>query len=105
MASCTFRRRAGIFCLLTTVTGCVSLPTQPGEVRAKGATELAVEAISDELLQECEGMPPPPENSVGALLQDGKEAMLLLAECMSRQGRLVRYIKPVVEAERQRTAR
>lgn len=45
-------------------------------------------------------MPPVPENSVGALLEDGKEAMLLLAECMLRNSKLVQYLRRVVQEER-----
>lgn len=68
----------------------------------KSKTELAVESIQDELLRECEGMPPPPSNTVGDLLEDGTLSMVLLGQCMARQRSLLNYLRPVVEAERKR---
>lgn len=80
------------------LTGCGA--TTGPTVRLKSKTELAVESISDELLQECEGLPPAPPNSVGDLLDDGTKAMGLLAECRLRQKRLADHIRPIVAAER-----
>ena len=98
-------RLAGIGCIiLFALTGCGHHPkaTAP-EVSTKSRTELAVEAISDGLLQKCAGMPPLlPDNTVGDLLADGAAAMVLLAECKERNAALVDYLAPVVEAERSR---
>lgn len=70
-------------------------------IRTQSKTELAVEAISPELLQECEGMPTAiPSNTTGDLLDDGTLAMGLLAECRSRQKRLIQAVKPAIDAQR-----
>lgn len=82
------------------MTACATQAPPTPTVTTKGKTQLAVEALQDELLQECEGMPPLPENSVGSLLEDATQAMSLLAQCMVRQSKLIRYIRPIVEDER-----
>lgn len=72
-------------------------------MQTKGRTALAMEAIQDELLRECDGMPAAdPGNTVWELLQDGTTAMSLLAECRKRNGKLIEYIRPIVDAERKR---
>jgi hypothetical protein len=99
------RITAGVFCLIGIavvvgmgLAGCGA--TTAPVIRTQSSTELAVEAISPEVMQECEGMPPPPANSVGDLLDDGTKAMALLAECRSRQHRLIQAVKPAIDAQR-----
>lgn len=102
MDSSTRIRSSLCACLLSfALAGCNTLRPE-SKVGTKTGTELAVEAIQPDLLQECEGMPPTPANTVGDLLADGTQAMTLLAECMARHSRLIQYLRPVVDAERKR---
>lgn len=91
---------AGLVAAIALV-GCASKPVNGITVTTKSKTELAIASIPDELLRECQRLSPvSPANTIGDLLQDGTDAMHLLAECAARNGSLLRYLRPVVEAER-----
>lgn len=71
----------------------------------KSETELRVEAIRQDLLIECEGIVlKPPTNNVGNLLIDYNDVTTVGAKCIARQRELVRYLKPVVAAEKARVS-
>lgn len=97
-------RRAGIvacFIAAIALVGCASKPVAGPTVTTKSKTELAIGSIPDELLRECQRLSiVVPANTVGDLLQDSADAMYLLAVCAARNDQLLRYLKPVVEAER-----
>lgn len=85
-----------------TLSGCAWLcPAPESKVKTKSETELAVEAIRAEWLKPCEGMAAgAPDNNVGALLQDGTDAMSFLAICMKRHNAFVDYMAPIIAKER-----
>lgn len=98
--STRFARFCGLGTVVLVLVGCETAPKKVPNLVTKSDTELAIEALSEEWLRECEGLSGEPDDSVGALLQDGTTAMSLLGQCVARHNGLVRYLRPIVAAEK-----
>lgn len=69
----------------------------------KSETEVKVEAIKDEWLDPCAGLPKAkPGNDVGNLLGDYNTLAGVAATCIARQRSFVEYLRPIVQKERAR---
>lgn len=95
--------RPGSLCLSAVIfammAGCETAPVTG--IKTQTEVEIAVAAVKDEWLKECEGLPAlTPGNEVGNLLEEYTDVAGLLATCIARHNDSVRYIKPIVQKAR-----
>lgn len=81
-------------------SGCATVVDVP-PLRMKSSTELAVETLRSEWLNECVGVQGGmPDNSTGALLADYVALATAFAVCKEWHNGLVQYLRPIVQKER-----
>lgn len=103
MATCKSPGRArGLRCLISVIAVMMSAcETAPPRVVTKTETEIAVAAVKDEWLKECEGLVGVPSNSIENLLVDYTDLSSVAAICFARQRDFVQYMAPIVKKARE----